>query len=132
MTTPDTPIHWLAWIMEDDTKHQRGYHACRKATEKRVGKMHICGALACLTVLELERDGAEVTVPVLRARAGHRIDHPILKRLIADGLMESRKLPGGKLAFSLTVIGASRSVMVDVALTAMIDKFKVVEVLKTT
>ena len=56
----------------------------------------------------------------------------VRERLIADGLRESRKLPGGKLAFSLTVIGASRSVMVDVALTAMIDKFKVVEVLKTT
>lgn len=127
---PDTPLRWLAWMLEDETKRQKGYSKCRKATDRRVGRMHICGALACITVMELQALGYDkITIPMIRDHAKHEVDHPILKRMVEDGYLTQGKIAGNKLIFALTVIGTEQAEIVRSDLADMLVRFRVAEVI---
>lgn len=121
-------MKWLAWMLDPEVKKQKGYTKCRKATDKRVGNMHIVGALACLSVEVLQASGYDkITMPMISDTAKHHVDHPIMKRLVEDGYLDRGTIAGNKLVFALTVIGAEQTSIVRAELSMMIAKFRVPE-----
>lgn len=125
MTTPTTPTAWLTWLLEYQHKGTDAYSKCRRATVKRVGKLHISGALACISIhMSGEKS---VTLKRIREISGHKIEHPIMDRLQASGHITKSTTKGKELVFALTKYGISDASQAFADLEAMLARYRVAE-----